>query len=85
MKADGSLGEAASFIQHGGSSVDPKRQKGPNAHSIVVSPDNRFAFAADLGIDKIMIYRLDAATAKLTPNDAPAFRRASSRAPARGT
>jgi len=73
VKADGSLGEAASFIEHSGSSVDPKRQKGPNAHSIVISPDGRFALAADLGIDKIMIYHLDAATAKLTPNEAQPF------------
>jgi len=56
VQKDGSLGKAASFVQHSGSSVDPARQKGPNAHSIVVSPDNRFAVAADLGIDKIQIY-----------------------------
>lgn len=68
VNKDGSLGEAASFIQHEGSSVDPKRQKGPYAHSIVVSRDSRFAYAADLGIDKILIYRLDPKTAKLTPN-----------------
>lgn len=73
VQADGSLGAAASFFQHSGSSVDPQRQKGPNAHSIVVSPDNRFALAADLGIDKIMIYKLDAAKAVLTPNDAQPF------------
>lgn len=65
---DGSLGEAASVIQHEGASVDPKRQKGPNAHSIVVSPDNRFAFAADLGIDKILCYRLDAEAGKISSN-----------------
>lgn len=70
-KADGSLGEAVSFFQHAGSSVDLPRQKGPNAHSFVVSPDNRFALAADLGIDQILSYRLDAATAKLTPNQPP--------------
>lgn len=70
-KADGSLGEAASFFQHAGSSVDLPRQKGPNAHSFVVSPDNRYALAADLGIDQILSYRLDAATAKLTPNQPP--------------
>lgn len=73
VQADGSLGEAASFLQHEGTGADPKRQKGPNAHSIVVSPDGRFALAADLGIDKVMIYRLDAATAKLTPNEAQPF------------
>ncbi len=71
VKEDGSLAEAASFFQHRGSSIDPARQKGPNAHCIVVSPDNRFAFAADLGIDQIVSYRLDAATAKLSVNQPP--------------
>ncbi len=71
VKADGSLGEKASFFQHKGSSVDPKRQKEPHAHSIVVSPDNKYAFAADLGTDQILCYAFDAATAKLTPNKTP--------------
>lgn len=73
VQKDGSLGEAVSFLQHTGTGADPARQKGPNAHSIVVSPDNRFALAADLGIDKILTYKLDAATAKLTPNEAQPF------------
>ncbi|MFC5457561.1 lactonase family protein [Prosthecobacter fluviatilis] len=73
VKEDGSLGEAVSFVQHSGSGADPVRQKGPNAHCIVISPDNRFALAADLGIDKILIYQLDAAAARLTPNDAQPF------------
>ncbi len=71
---DGSLGAIVSHVRHEGSSVDPKRQKAPYAHCFVISPDNRFAFAADLGIDKIMSYRLDGAAAKLSPND-PAFAR----------
>lgn len=71
---DGSLGEASSFDQHRGSSIDPDRQSGPFAHCIVVSPDNRFAFAADLGIDKVLCYRLDAASAKLVPNRQPFVR-----------
>src|SRR5437762_5717010 len=71
IKAGGSLGEPASFIRHRGSSVNPQRQKEPHAHSIVVSPDNRYAFAADLGLDQILCYKLDAAAAKLTPNKPP--------------
>ncbi len=71
VRDDGSLGEAASFIQHAGSSVDPVRQTGPHAHSIVVSPENRFAYAADLGLDEVLIYRLDAAKATLSPNQTP--------------
>jgi 6-phosphogluconolactonase len=66
VKKDGSLGEAASFIRHSGSSIDPARQKAPFAHCIEISPDNRFALAADLGADKVFVYSLDAETAKLT-------------------
>ena len=73
VQKDGSLGEATSFMQHEGSSANPKRQKAPYAHSIEISPDNRFALAADLGIDKVMIYQLDATTAKLTTAKAQAF------------
>lgn len=71
VNEDGSLGAAASFVQHAGSSVDPARQKEPHAHCILVSPDNRFVLAADLGLDRVLCYRLDAATSKLTPNDPP--------------
>lgn len=73
VQSDGSLGEAASFFQHSGSSTHPQRQKGPNAHCFVVSPDGNHALAADLGIDKVMIYALNADAAKLTPNDAQSF------------
>lgn len=71
IKADGSLSPEVSFYQHEGSSVDPGRQKGPHAHSVNFSPDNRFAFACDLGLDKVLIYKVDTATGKLTPNDPP--------------
>jgi len=68
---DGSLGEVTSFFQHEGSSVDESRQKGPHAHAFVISPDNRFAFAPDLGLDRVMAYRLDPTTATLSPNRQP--------------
>lgn len=71
VKADGSLDEKASFFQHTGSSVNQQRQKEPHAHCVVVSPDNKYAFAADLGTDQILCYRLDPATAKLSPNKPP--------------
>ncbi len=71
IQADGKLGEVSSFIQHTGSSVNPQRQNEPHAHSINVSSDNRFAFVADLGLDRVFVYRLDADTGKLSPNDPP--------------
>ena len=72
IAADGSLAEPTGFVQHEGSSVNPQRQKGPHAHSINVSPDNRFAFVTDLGLDKVMIYKLDVEKGTINAND-PAF------------
>lgn len=69
---DGRLGDATSVVQHTGSSINPERQKGPHAHCIMLDPANRFAFACDLGLDKILSYRFDAGKGTLTPNE-PAF------------
>jgi 6-phosphogluconolactonase len=63
---DGELSEPVTVIQHVGSSVHPTRQKGPHAHSINFSPDGRFAYAADLGTDRIYRYAVDPATGALT-------------------
>jgi len=62
---DGRLGEVTSFVQHKGSSVNPERQKGPHAHAIALSPDNRFAVVADLGLDQLLVYSFDAAKGTL--------------------
>jgi 6-phosphogluconolactonase len=70
ISADGKLGEAASLMQHKGSSVTP-RQKAPHAHSINLDAANQFAIAADLGLDKLMVYRFDATNSKLSPADPP--------------
>jgi len=69
---DGTLGEAADFVEHRGSSADKERQAAPHAHWIGTSPDNRFALAADLGLDEILIYHFSATKGTLAPND-PAF------------
>ncbi len=65
---DGRLGEAVASDQHHGSSVNPERQKGPHAHSVLFSPDNRFLLSCDLGLDKIFVYRFDAATGAIAVN-----------------
>lgn len=59
-ESDGRLKPPASVVQYTGSGVNPKRQTRPHAHSVNVGPDNRFAYVADLGTDKIHIHRLDA-------------------------
>ena len=63
---DGRLQPSTSFIRHTGSSVNPDRQREPHAHEILVDPENRFAYVADLGIDKVMIYHFDAVKHALT-------------------
>lgn len=75
---DGSIqpaveGNARGLIQHADdrtdtSGIDPKRQERPHAHSVDVSPDGRFAFVCDLGLDKVFVYRLDTERATLTPH-----------------
>lgn len=59
IKADGTLGEAVSVVQHSGSSINRDRQLGPHAHCILMDKANRYAFAVDLGIDKIVVYRFN--------------------------
>jgi 6-phosphogluconolactonase len=68
---DGALAPATGFVQHTGSSVDPKRQAGPHAHSVNVDPKGRFAYVADLGLDKVLIYRFDPKAGTLTAADPP--------------
>ncbi len=67
----GRLGPATSVIQHTGSSVNPQRQKEPHAHSINLDKANRFVFAADLGLDQVLVYRFDSSSGKLSPNEPP--------------
>ncbi len=71
IQEGGGLAPASDFVQHSGSSVNPRRQAGPHAHSIQPDPTNRYAFAADLGLDKLMIYKLDLAAGRLEPNEQP--------------
>jgi len=71
VQNDGKVGEASSVVQHKGSSVNTERQEGPHAHSIDVSPDGKLAMIADLGLDEILVDRLDGKSGALTPADPP--------------
>jgi 6-phosphogluconolactonase len=68
---DGRLGAIAADLPHSGHSINPKRQQGPHAHSVYVSPDNRFAVSPDLGTDQVYVYRFDAGRGSLVANDPP--------------
>lgn len=69
IEPDGSLKGASSVVQHEGSGANPRRQEAPHAHSINLDAANKFAFVADLGIDKIQIYRYEPKSGTLTAND----------------
>jgi len=69
IQKNGGVGAATGFAQHSGTSVDPKRQEGPHAHSIYPEA-NGFIYAADLGLDKVFVYKLDSA-GSFVANDPP--------------
>ena len=66
---DGTLGTMSSKVQFEGSGPNAKRQKGPHAHAVVLSPDNRFVFVPNLGTDRIQILKFDAHKGTLTNNE----------------
>lgn len=71
IEESGKLGPLSVLMTAKGSGPNKERQEGPHAHETVFSADNKFAYVPDLGLDEIRIYRVDAAHAKLTPNDPP--------------
>ena len=71
VNKDGSLKERTGLVEHeGGSGVAGARQKASHAHWAGFSPDNRYGFVPDLGLDKVVIYKVDPKTAKITPHGA---------------
>lgn len=70
IRADGKLEPASDRRQHEGSGPGPS-QKGPHAHCVTLDPSQQRVLVNDKGIDKVMIYRLDAAGRRLVPNDPP--------------
>ncbi len=73
VEKDGKLGASIDLEQHSGSGANKERQEAAHAHSIMLDENNRFVFANDLGIDKVMIYEFDKQSGKLKPNSAQPF------------
>ncbi len=71
VSKDGSLGKASDVKQHAGSGPNTSRQESPHAHCVVLDRENRFAYACDLGADKVFIYRFESRTGRLAPNSQP--------------
>jgi 6-phosphogluconolactonase len=68
---DGSISGPGQRIQHEGSSVNPRRQEGPHAHFITPDPKSKFALCCDLGLDKVLVYRMNPVECSLVANDPP--------------
>lgn len=66
--ADGSLGKLSHKVQHHGKGPNAERQENSHAHSVIFDPTGKFALAADLGLDRIFIYRFDTQTGRYTAN-----------------
>jgi 6-phosphogluconolactonase len=60
IATDGSLRPAVSHVRHQGSGPNAARQTAAHAHCVIPSPDGRFVYVADLGIDRIVAYELGA-------------------------
>lgn len=73
ISPDGRLGDPA-VQQHYGHSINPERQQSPHAHCVLPDPTNQYILVADLGLDKILIYRLDGDAGKLIAHSTPEFR-----------
>lgn len=81
--AHGELGAATDIKRHEGTLGPTHAASAPrgsfawsghdrtHSHMIHSDPSGRFVLAADLGLDRILIWKFDAATGKLTPNDPP--------------
>lgn len=72
--ADSTVGPRSCIVRHKGSGPNRSRQESAHPHSINVDPSGRFAVVADLGLDRLFVYRLDAAKGSLSPNDPPYVR-----------
>jgi len=71
IAADGRLAPASGFDQHMGNGPDARRQEGPHGHSVIQDPTGTYVYCADLGIDRLYVYRLNRWNGTLQPNSVP--------------
>lgn len=60
------LSAAAQVKQHMGTGPVASRQEKAHAHCIIPHPNNKLVLAADLGVDRVLVYRFDDETGLLT-------------------
>lgn len=67
LRPDGGLQPRSTQFRHEGRGPNPARQERAHAHSVTFSPDDRFAYVCDLGMDRVVAYQVDGFAARLTP------------------
>ncbi len=72
IQEGGGLGGRTDFVAFTGSGPNPARQNKPHAHGMITDPEGKFAYACDLGTDKVWSFRFDSSTGKLAPATPPA-------------
>jgi 6-phosphogluconolactonase len=73
VKPNGFIDVMSALIQDKGSSIDKKRQAGPHAHCIISGPKSYWALGCDLGLDKVLVFKLNATDATVVKNDPPSL------------
>lgn len=71
VQPDGRLGSITASVSAEGCGLNPKRQECPHAHFVVEAEGSNLVYVADLGLDRIRLYRLDPIRGTLTSNDPP--------------
>lgn len=73
IEPGGGIGPPVSLLSlTGPNGPNSERQNGPHPHSVTISPDSRFAFVADLGLDRVFAFRLSAVDSSIVSHE-PAF------------
>jgi len=71
IQADGKLGDAFYVDHHSGPALSPRQTSGAHTHGVIFTRDDRFAFVAELGLDRVYSYQVDVSKPSIKPLDPP--------------
>jgi 6-phosphogluconolactonase len=71
IAADGKLGPPFFVDHYTGPALSAQQTTGAHTHGVVFTKDDRFAFVAELGLDRVYSYHVDPAKPAMTPLDPP--------------
>jgi 6-phosphogluconolactonase len=71
IQADGSLSTPFYVDHHTGPALSPRQTTGAHTHGVIFTKDDHLAFVAELGLDRLYTYHVDAAKLAVTAADPP--------------